>query len=307
MLTVNHKVNGTVTKLPAVSGSRAPATLTPLQLYLREIAKYPLLKPEEEYELGVQHYEDGDVDAAHRLVTSNLRLVVKIANDFRQTQLNILDLIQEGNAGLMQAVKKFNPYKGVKLSSYAAWWIRAFILKYIMDNKSQVKIGTTAAQRKLFYNLEKARRQLLLEFEDVDVKMLAETLNVREKDVIDMQSRLSQPDMSLDAPIGNDEGTSTQGDLLTDDIDTVEDQLANQQLKDLFVNYVDEFRKSLSGRDLEIFESRMMADEPLTLQEIGDKYGVSRERARQLEARIVKNLREFVAKDGRINAEILDI
>ena len=141
--------------LPTVTGSKSASNVSPLQLYLQEIAKYPLLSPEEELETAKKHFDDGHVGSAHRLVTSNLRLVVKIANEFRQAQINFLDLIQEGNYGLMQAVKRFNPYKGVKLSSYAAWWIRAYILKYIMDNKSQVKIGTTAAQRKLFFNLRK--------------------------------------------------------------------------------------------------------------------------------------------------------
>ncbi len=295
-----------MTKLPAVRGKTSLANVTPLQLYLREIAKYPLLDPEEEFELGRKHYEEGDVHAAHRLVTSNLRLVVKIANDFRQSQLNMLDLIQEGNAGLMQAVKKFNPYKGVKLSSYAAWWIRAFVLKYIMDNKSQVKMGTTAAQRKLFFNLEKMRRKLLTEFEEVDVKLLAETLNVREKDVLEMQSRLSQPDVSLDAPLGGEDGASTHGSMIPDSLESAEDLLANKQVQELFSKYVDQFKESLEGRDLEIFEARLIAETPQTLQQIGDTYGISRERARQIEARIIKKLRDFVAKDGKLDPTIID-
>ncbi|MEZ4744153.1 MAG: sigma-70 family RNA polymerase sigma factor [Bdellovibrionota bacterium] len=166
-----------MTKVPVPSGNipssnKDLVTLSPLQLYLQEIAKYPLLKPEEEYELAVKHFEDGDVHAAHRLITANLRLVVKIANDFRRAQFNLLDLIQEGNYGLMQAVKRYNPYKGVKLSSYSAWWIRAFILKYLMDNHGQVKIATTAAQRKLYYNLRKETERLLRQYEEVDPKLL---------------------------------------------------------------------------------------------------------------------------------------
>ncbi|MCX6127748.1 MAG: sigma-70 family RNA polymerase sigma factor, partial [Proteobacteria bacterium] len=147
--------------LPTPKASQAVSRLSPLQIYLKEISRYPLLSQEEESDIARKHFEEGDIAAAHRLVTSNLRLVVKIANDFRQAQTNLLDLIQEGNYGLMQAVKKFNPYKGVKLSSYAAWWIRAYILKFIMDNKSQVKIGTTAAQRKLFFNLRREMDKLL--------------------------------------------------------------------------------------------------------------------------------------------------
>src|SRR3989338_4852166 len=162
-----------VSKLPVPSRDRKPAKISPLQLYLQEIAKYPLLSPEEELELARQHYEESDIKAAHRLITANLRFVVKIANEFRRAQVNVLDLIQEGNYGLMQAVKKFNPYKGVKLSSYAAWWIRAYILKYLMDNRSQVKIATTAAQRKLFYNLQKETDRLLNEDKEVNVKVIA--------------------------------------------------------------------------------------------------------------------------------------
>ena len=175
--------------------------MNPLQLYLQEIAKYPLLDPEQEFELAQRHYEEDDIQAAHRLITSNLRLVVKIANDFSKVQANLLDLIQEGNYGLMQAVKKFNPYKGVKLSSYAAWWVRAYILKYLMDNHGQVRIATTAAQRKLFYNLEKETQRLLSEYDTADPKMIAKSLNVSEKDVIEMQKRLSSSEVSLDAPM----------------------------------------------------------------------------------------------------------
>jgi RNA polymerase sigma-32 factor len=295
-----------VTKLPAVrSGSASPATLSPLQLYLQQIARYPLLEPEEEYELAIKHFEEGDVNAAHRLVTSNLRLVVKIANDFRQAQINLLDLIQEGNTGLMQAVKKFNPYKGVKLSSYAAWWIRAFILKHIMDNKSQVRIGTTADQRKLYYNLEKTARKLLQEYDEVDPKLIAETLNVREKDVLEMQARLAAPDLSLDAPLGDESDSPTRGAMLADDAVSTEELLANAEVRDIFAEHLNDFRKTLKGRDAEIFELRLMAEEPATLQEIGDKYSISRERARQLEARILEKLRNFVENRGLLDAEVI--
>lgn len=295
-----------MTKLPAVrTGNQSPATISPLQLYLQQIARYPLLEPEEEYELAVKQFEEGDVNAAHRLVTSNLRLVVKIANDFRQAQINLLDLIQEGNYGLMQAVKKFNPYKGVKLSSYAAWWIRAFILKHIMDNKSQVRIGTTADQRKLYYNLEKTARKLLREYDEVDPKLIAETLNVREKDVIEMQARLSAPDLSLDAPLGDDADGPTRGAMLADDVESTDEMLANDEVRAIFSEHLQDFRKTLKGRDVEIFDLRLLAEEPATLQEIGDKYGISRERARQIEARIVDKLRSFVENRGLLDAEVI--
>jgi RNA polymerase sigma-32 factor len=264
---------------------------------LREIARYPLLSPDEEFGLAQDHFENQSKRAAHRLVTSNLRLVVKIANDFRRAQVNLLDLIQEGNTGLMQAVKKFNPYKGVKLSSYAAWWIRAYILKYLMDNKSQVKIATTAAQRKLFYNLQKETDRLLLEYDTVDPKLIAERLSVSEKDVLEMQKRLRVSDCSLDAPVGHDEESSvTRGDLLIDHRALpIDEELSDQQISQIFAKHLEEFVAQLTGRDLEIFKQRLMSDTPMTLQEIGDRYGVSRERARQLEARLIKKLQGFVA------------
>ena len=288
--------------LPTLRAEQSVAKLTPLQLYLKEIARYPLLSPEEELDNAQRQFEEGDIAAAHRLVTSNLRLVVKIANDFRQAQTNLLDLIQEGNYGLMQAVKKFNPYKGVKLSSYAAWWIRAYILKYIMDNKSQVKIGTTAAQRKLFFNLRKEIDRLLAEYDHVDTKMLAESLNVREKDVIDMQMRLGSPDYSLDAPVGDEDG-ETRGAQLSVPQDSAEDTFAVEEIRAHFADHIEEFRKTLKGRDIEIFEDRIMSETPLTLQEIGDRYKITRERARQLEAKVISRLRAFVKDQGIIDID----
>lgn len=266
-----------------------------------------MLSPEEEYELAVKHFDEGDIPSAHRLVTSNLRLVVKIANDFRQAHINMLDLIQEGNAGLMQAVKKFNPYKGVKLSTYAAWWIKAYILKHIMDNKSQVKIGTTAAQRKLFFNLKKEAEKLLKEYDHIDTKLLAESLDVREKDVIEMQKRLSAPDLSLDAPLRSDNVNdhATRGSIIPADIEAADEAMANREIRELFSEYLEEFKATLKERDLEIFNDRLLAENPLTLQEIGDRYGISRERARQIEARIIKSLRTFVDDKGVIDVDVI--
>lgn len=291
-----------MSKLPTTYENKSLAKISPLQLYLQEIAKYPLLEPEEEFDLAVEHFETADIKAAHRLITANLRLVVKIANDFQKVQANLLDLIQEGNYGLMQAVKKYNPYRGVKLSSYAAWWIRAYILKHLMDHKSQVKIATTAAQRKLFYNLQKETDRLLAEYDVADVKKIAENLSVSEKDVIEMQKRLSANDLSLDAPVSRLEGEtqSTYGDLLADEGDSVEEVLANKQSKAIFEAHVGEFKEKLKGRDLEIFNDRIMSSTPLTLQELGARYGVSRERARQLESRILKKLKKFIEEKGTL-------
>jgi RNA polymerase sigma-32 factor len=289
-----------LSNLPSTpSPKQSLVRVSPLQLFLQEISKYPLLTPQEEYELAVQHFNDGNIGAAHRLVTSNLRLVVKIANEFRQAQVNLLDLIQEGNYGLMQAVKRFNPYKGVKLSSYAAWWIRAYILKYLMDNRSQVKIGTTAAQRKLYYNLKKETERLLSEYETVDPKLLADNLDVKEREVVEMQQRLSAPDLSIDAPINGNEGNS-HGSLIADESASAEDVYATLEIKRIFEDHLAEFEKTISGRDLDIFRERLMNDEPKTLQEIGDQYGITRERARQIEQRIVNRLKDFVASKGKL-------
>jgi RNA polymerase sigma-32 factor len=280
-----------------VANRALPANVSPLQLYLQEVARHPLLEPEEEYDLAVRHFEDGDVHAAHRLITSNLRLVVKIANDFRRAQESTLDLIQEGNYGLMQAVKRYNPYKGVKLSSYAAWWIRAYILKYLMDNKSLVKMGTTTAQRKLFFNLRKEAEKLLAEYDRVDTKLLASNLNVREKDVVEMQQRLAGPDLSFDEPVS--EGSDvTRGSTYADPGESVEDILAKKEVQTIFKKHLDEFKKRITGRDLELFEDRLLSVQPMTLQEFGERHGISRERARQIEVRLMQKLKEFVREKG---------
>jgi RNA polymerase sigma-32 factor len=294
-----------VTKLSVRSHEKSAANVSPLQLYLQEIAKYPLLEPEEEWKLAKTHFEEANIEAAHRLITSNLRLVVKIANDFRKAQANLLDLIQEGNYGLMQAVKKFNPYKGVKLSSYAAWWIRAYILKHIMEHKSHVKIATTAAQRKLFYNLQKETNRLIALYDNADPKQIAKNLNVPEKDVLEMKKRLNSPDVFLDAPAHSHEENSSNRkiDLLYNEENlNLDEILADTQIKTIFLEHLKEFKSILQGRDKEVFEMRLLHEEPLTLQEIGDKYGISRERARQIEARILKKLKNFISEKG-----ILDI
>lgn len=283
--------------------TKSVSGLSPLQLYLKELSKYPLLTAKEEYDLAVSHFEKDDINAAHKLITSNLRLVVKIANEFSKSQTNLLDLVQEGNTGLMQAVKKFNPYKGVKLSSYSAWWIRAYILKFLLDNESQVKIATTASQRKLYYNLRAETEKLLERYDHVDPKMIAKSLDVPEKDVLEMQKRLSSSDVSMDAPVTTDSTyTTTRGDLMADSSeDSIDKLLADEQIKTLFSGYLSEFKLQLNGRDLDLFEMRLAADNPITLQELGDKFGVSRERARQIEARIIKKLKQFVLEKGTLD------
>jgi RNA polymerase sigma-32 factor len=289
--------------VPALS-QKSLIPLSAIQIYLREVAKYPLLDPEEELRLAIDHYEGGDAIAAHRLITANLRLVVKIANEFSKAQTNFLDLIQEGNYGLAVAVKKFNPYKGSKLSSYAAWWIKAYILKYLLENKGQLKIATTAAQRKLFYNLEKETSRLLSEGDPADAVTIAENLKVREKDVIEMQKRMTSPEVSLDSPIQSD---GEKGFLLRDSISDKNQQdiaevLADEQVKKIFLEHLQEFKTILSEREQNILQERLMSESPLTLQEIGKRYGISRERARQIEVQIIKKLKKFIHQKG-----VLDI
>ena len=282
--------------------------LSPLQIYLKEVSKYPLLTPEEEYELAKNHFETGDTTTAHRLITSNLRLVVKIANDFRKIRGELLDLIQEGNTGLMQAVRLYNPYKGVRLSSYAVWWIRAYILKFLLENEKQVKIATTTAQRKLFYNLRQETKKLLEEYERVDTKLIAQRLNVPERDVIEMQKRMSAKDLRLDAPLSQDSTrTTTAGDMLADQQQLPMDSwIAHLQIKSIFQNHLEEFAKTLESRDLVILRSRILSDSPLTLQQLGDKFHVTRERARQLENKIINRLRVYLHKQGFLDKETLD-
>ncbi|MFO7177888.1 MAG: RNA polymerase factor sigma-32 [Pseudomonadota bacterium] len=275
--------------------STALARVDALQVYMREVQRHPLLSPEEEHALAVRYHETGDVQAAARLVTANLRLVVKIAYEYRRAYKNMMDLIQEGNIGLMQAVKRYDPYRGVKLSSYAAWWIRAYMLRFILNNWRLVKIGTTQAQRKLFFNLSKEKAKLAAMGIEPTHAEIARRLNVDEAEVIEMDRRLSRADASLDAPVGDTEEKATTRLELLPALETSPDRLAeNAELGEMLRERLEEFRKTLTGKDVAIFEKRLIADEPLTLQELGNEFGVSRERVRQLEARLTSRLREFL-------------
>jgi RNA polymerase sigma-32 factor len=269
----------------------------PLQLYMAEVHRHPLLSREEELELATLYQRTGDLTAAYRLVASNLRLVVKIANEYHRNPLSLLDLIQEGNIGLMQAVKKYDPGRGVKLSSYAAWWIRAYILRYIMDNWRLVKLGTTEAQRKLFFKLRQEQDRLISQGFEATPKLLAERLNVTEQDVVEMDQRLGHDEVSLDAPIGQDGSTTRAERFLSAESVPADVRLGNEELKRLFREKLGAFSKGLQDKERFILEKRLTADEPLTLQEIGDKYGISRERARQIEANLISRIREHVRKE----------
>jgi RNA polymerase sigma-32 factor len=274
-----------------------------LQRYLADIARHPLLNREEEHELAVRFQQARDPKLAWRLVTANLRLVVKIANEYRRAAFNVLDLIQEGNVGLMQAVQKYDPFRGVKLSSYAAWWIRAYIIRYLMDNWRMVKLGTTQAQRKLFFNLRKEQEKLLAQGYEAQPRLLAERLDVSEQDVREMDQRLGNDEFSLDAPLasGQEESRQTYGDRLGDGQQDAESVLGEEELRRVFKEKLAEFGRTLtSDKDRFLFEHRISVPdgvEPLTLQQLGEKYGFTRERARQLEARLTDRLREFLRKE----------
>ncbi len=279
------------------SEERALVPYDPLQLYLYEIKKYRLLTKEEETELAIRVRENNDEDAAYRLVTSNLRLVVKIAMDFhRYWTKSLLDLIQEGNLGLIQAVRKFDPYRGIKFSYYSSYWIKAYMLSFIMKNWKLVKIGTTQTQRKLFYNLAKEREKLIAEGIMPETKLLAERLNVKETDIEEMTQRLGGGEVSINAPIG-DSGKEEYSSFLPDDKMDIDDQISEVQGRTVLLDKLDEYRKTLKGKELDIFDSRIMTDSPLTLQELGDKYNISRERVRQIQARIVGNIKKWLSEE----------
>lgn len=266
----------------------------PLKKYLMEIRKFPLLNREEERELAKCWWEEKDRYAAYRLVVSNLRLVVKIAFEYQRAYSNLLDLVQEGNLGLMQAVKKFDPYRDVKLSSYASWWIRAYILKFLIDNWSLVKIGTTQAQRKLFFRLRKEKGRLEAMGFNPGPKLLAGTLNVSKEEVTEMDQRLEGGDLSLNTPLEKD-SRQTYMDVLSAG-ETVEEKVADSQFKGLLSQKIEEFTRILKGKEAFILKNRLLAEEPLTLQAAGTELNISRERARQIEKRVVEKLKVFLGE-----------
>jgi RNA polymerase sigma-32 factor len=273
----------------------------PLRAYMAEVARHSVLSRAEEHALAVRYYQTGDVQAAYKLVASNLRLVVKIAHEYRRAAFQLLDLIQEGNMGLMQAVKKYDPFKGVKLSSYAAWWIRAYIIRFIMDNWRTVKLGTTQAQRKLFFNLSKEREKLLARGIEPTPRLLARNLRVEEKDVEEMSARMAGDDLSLDAPLRGEDVDSHQtrlDRLASPEGPAADERIGDEELKRLFRGKLESFARTLADpREKTIFEKRLLppdGTQPLTLQEIGAKYGLTRERARQIEGKLTSRLREYL-------------
>jgi RNA polymerase sigma-32 factor len=286
----------------ARSGTRREGGLArtdPLAVYMAEIRRIPLLSRDEEHELATKFYETGDAAIARQLVTANLRLVVKIAHEYRRAYRNLLDLIQEGNIGLMQAMRKYDPYRGVKLSSYAAWWIRAYILKFILNNWRLVKIGTTQAQRKLFFNLRKEKDKLEQLGFAPEHKLLAERLEVTEAEVAEMEKRLEGADMSLDVPVSRDDAAgATRLDVMASDAETRPDvRVENEEWKGLLRSKLEEFAGGLKDREAILFRERWLTESPHTLQEIGDRFGISRERARQIEKRLLDRLRTYLEEE----------
>jgi len=289
-------------QLPAPRPEHSLEPVDALTLYMSELRNYAPISREEEHLLATRWIEQGDQEAGRQLVVANLRLVVKIAMEYRRAWTNVLDLIQEGNLGLLQAVQRFDPTRGTKLSSYAAYWIRAYILKYLIDNIRLVRIGTSRAQRKLFFRLNKEKRELENQGYEVGPKLLAERLDVSEEDVIDMEQRLSEGELSLDAPVQDERDSASFGEFIPSGEESVEDHVAGSELRRLFMRHVHEFAAELDDRERQIVERRILAEEPDTLQELGKEFGISRERVRQLEARLVGKLRSYL-KDAVVDFE----
>lgn len=268
-----------------------------LHRYLHEISQYQLLSREETDELATRFKESGDQEAAYKLVTANLRLVVKVAMDFQKYWMqNFLDLIQEGNVGLVQAVKKFDPYRNVKFSYYAAYWIRAYILKFIMDNWRLVKIGTTQAQRKLFFSLNKEKKLLESQGFSPEPKLLAERLNVKESEVIEMSQRMDNWDVSLESPVRED-SDDEQKNFIPQKGPSIEERVADEEIKEWMTSILEKLKESLNEKEKTILTERLLSDEPLTLQDIADQFDISRERVRQIEANLLKKMRKYLEKE----------
>lgn len=264
----------------------------PVTRYMAELRKYSLLSKEQEYDLAVRYYETGDPSAAEKLVTSNLRFVVKVAAEYARFGGKLIDLIQEGNVGLMHAVKEFNPYKGVRLITYAVWWIRGYIQEYLMRQYSMVRIGTTANQRKLFYQLQKQKEELERMGREQGLAQLSGRLGISEDEIQTMQQRLSGRDLSLDQPVSDNGSTSLMDLQSSGEEPSIDDQLEHMEQIQLLTDNIDRIRPELNDREVFLLENRLLADDPLTLQEIGEKYGITREAVRQMETRLLAKIRQ---------------
>jgi RNA polymerase sigma-32 factor len=272
---------------------KAVAVREPIGVFLKEIEKYPVLSKEEEYSLAVRFYEDNDLEAANKLIVSNLRFVIKIASEYISYGFPLSDLVQEGTIGLMKAVKKFNPYKGYRLISYAVWWIRAKIQNYIMRFWSHVKIGTTQAQRKLFHKIGRAKKDLHIQHDELtesDIRKVAELFGVRDKDVIDMEFRMASRDFSLDTSFKDDDSI-TYLDTVSDANSNQEEVLEIMEQSELARKGLKAGLKKLTPREKRVIESRYLTTPQGKLRELGDELGISKERVRQIEVQALKKLR----------------
>ncbi len=270
-----------------------------LQTYMKEVHRYPLLTREEEHDLAVTYQKTKDRDALQKLVTSNLRFVVKIAYEYVHYRVKLLDLIQDGNMGLVKAVQEFDPYRDVRLTTYAVWWIRSYIQDAILRNYSLVKMGTTQAQKKLFYRLRAEQNKLeqMGIAPQQNVKLLASKLEVREKDVEEMDQRLSHGgDLSLNAPVNSEEKQEHLQNLV-DPSTPLDVTLGDAEQKEIFSKILSQFLQTLEGREKVIFSQRLVSEDPMTLQELGDKYGITKERARQIEEQIKEKLKNYVKQN----------
>jgi RNA polymerase sigma-32 factor len=283
-------------------GGAAPAIADPLTRYIHQVRDIPTLDRDEEQDLARRFHEEGDRDAAARLISANLMLVVKLALMYRRAMRNVMDLIQEGNVGLMEALKRFDPEQGVKFSTYAAWWIKAYMLKFLMDNARLVRVGTTNARRKLLYNLRKEQRKLEAQGIVPTTKLLAEKFGVSEQDVDEIDQALASPDASVDAPL-TDEGSFSFADVLPAADEGAEDKVVRGDIRERVDVALREFRRDLAEREEAIVAERLLADEPVTLQELGDRFGVTREAMRQSEAKLKKRLAGFLKK--RLGDEVV--
>lgn len=269
----------------------------PLQRYMIEVGRYPILTPEEEKKTATHYKKFNDKASAQKLVLANLRLVVKIALEYRNAYYAALDLIQEGNLGLLRAVQKYDVDRGVRFTSYAAWWVRAFILKFILDNFRLVKVGTTQAQKKLFFNLMKEKERIEMMGISPTSRLISERLEVKEGEVVEMETRLGARELELDAPRKNFDGALNM-DFLAVDEAKAENEAQESELKEILLKNLDEFTGMLGKREKEVFGKRLFAEIPHTLQEIADQYGITRERVRQIENKVIKKMRDFFAKKG---------
>ena len=285
-------------KKPLVPAMRQKGTLAPpdpFSAYLQEVKKYPILTEEEEKELAIRLKETGDVDAAYKLTTANLMLVVKIAMTFKREWQNVMDLVQEGNVGLMKAVKNFDPFRGVRLSAYATWWIKSYILKYILDNWRLVRVGTTNARRKLLFNLKKEKERLEREGFDPSTKLLAEHFGVDEGEIIDVEASIGAFDVSFDTPTHPD-SPMTPGQSLSDG-KSLEKGAEIGQFREILQQKIEGFKSELKPGEIEILEKRILSESPQSLQEIGDQRGVTREAVRQSEQRLLKKFRIYIEEE----------